>query len=117
MRCQQDSPEGSRPHTYTPIKTFNQPSVGDKSSHNISGLSSLLENIKSVMNYQQMDMPQPFTSSDPHQHAASPTTTQQQEPPQQPAQRPSSYQSPSSSNSRLDKLTYLQKVDLFAGSL
>ena len=45
------------------------------------------------MNYQQINTPQPFSLSDLHQQANSPTTTMQQEPQQQQAQPQPSQQS------------------------
>ena len=50
-----------------PTKTINPPSVAavqqEKSQHNTSGLSSLFGAIPSVLQYQQIDTPQPFSSS------------------------------------------------------
>ena len=93
--------------TISPSKSFKQPSVasfkGDKSSHNISGLSSLFGNIQPVMSYQLREIPQPFTPSDLHEHATSPPTTQQQEPFRRQPRHPNSYPNPSSTSSRLTK--------------
>ena len=53
--------------TLSPAKTVNPPSVAsgqqDDSQHNTSGLSSVFGNIPSVLQYQQMDTPQPFSPS------------------------------------------------------
>ena len=47
---------------------FNPPSVAasqqDESQHNTSGLSSLFGAIPSVLQYHQMDTPQPFSPSE-----------------------------------------------------
>ena len=58
---------------------------GKESAHNISGLSSILGNIQSVMRYPQIDSPQSLTLIDSYQNVSSPPTTQHQETPQQPA--------------------------------
>ena len=73
--------------------------TGKVNSHNISGLSSFFGDLQSLLSYQQIDTPQPFSPSNLHQHTASPPTTQHQEFPQKPAQLqlPNSHPSPSSS--------------------
>ena len=57
------------PYPLIPMKHFNPPSVayatGEESQHNISGLSSFFGNLQSVMSYQQIDTPQPFSPPDP----------------------------------------------------
>ena len=71
----------SRPLRFTlmPMKHFNLPSVasatGKESQHNISGLSSFFGNLQSVMSYQQIDTPQPFSPANMLAPAASPPTT------------------------------------------
>ena len=69
---------------------FNPPSVApsqqEESQHNTSGLSSLFAAIPSVLTYQQMDTPQPFSpsqlqpvpSSTHHEHSRPPSQSSQQ---------------------------------------
>ena len=80
--------------TISPTKTFNPPSVspamGAEAAHNISGLSSQLGHIQSVMRYHQIDTPQPYTPSNQQQYTTSPPKTQQEESPQQSSQTYSS---------------------------
>ena len=91
-------PRPSRQQTYTLTLTqqFSPLSVAS-----VTGKESILGNIQSVMRYQQINTPQPFSPSDTHPHVASPRRTQPQEPPQQLAQPPSSDPSPSSGCNRL----------------
>ena len=70
---------------------FNPPSVAPSqldSQHNTSGLSSLFAAVPSVLTYQQMDTPQPFSpsqlqpapvpSSTHHEHSRPPSQSNQQ---------------------------------------
>ena len=82
----------SRPLTFTLTLTkhFNPPSIasatGKESQHIISGLSSFFGNPQSVMSYQQIYTPQPFSPVDTLAPAASPlTTTASEQQQQQPA--------------------------------
>ena len=89
----------SRPLTFTLTLTmhFNPPSVasatGEEIQRNISGLSSFFGNLQSVMSYQQIDTPQPFSRTP----AASPPTTTAA---QQEHHQPSLYLSPQSVNTK-----------------
>ena len=75
----------------SPTKTLNPPSVAsgqqEDSQHNTSGLSSLFRSIPSVLQYQQIDTPQPFSLSQlqPAQLPV-PTATQQEQTRPQPVQ-------------------------------
>ena len=55
--------------TLSPSKAVNPPSIAsgqqEDSQHNTSGLSSLFDGIPSVLQYQQIDTPQPFAPSQP----------------------------------------------------
>ena len=87
----------SRPLTFTlmPMKHFKHLSIDSatdkETQHNISGLSSFLGNIPSVLSYQQIDTLQPFSPADTQPLAASPPTItvsqqeHQQQPPRQTA--------------------------------
>ena len=73
---------------------FNPPSVAasqhEESQHNTSGLSSLFEAIPSVLRYQQLDTPQPFSPSQlqPTPSPLSSSTQQEQSrPPSQSSQQ------------------------------
>ena len=69
----------------TPMKQFNPSSVasatGEKSQHNISGLSGFFRNLPSVLSYQHVDTPQPFHHlarnrlSSNHHHASTAEAT------------------------------------------
>ena len=80
--------------TLSPSKTVNPPSVTsgqqEESQDNTSGLSSLLGGIPSVLQYQQIHTPQPFSPSQP-QPALSPvpysTYQEQSRPPSQSSQQ------------------------------
>ena len=80
--------------TLSPTKTVNPPSVAasqqEESQHNTSGLSSLFGGIPSVLQYQQIDTPQPFSPSQ-LQPAPSPvpssTHQEQSRPPSQSSQQ------------------------------
>ena len=99
----------SRPLTFTLTlkKHFNPLSVasatGEESQHNISGLSSFFRNLQSVVSYQQIDTPQPFSPVDTLAPATSPPTNTAS---QQEHQQPSlhllrSQPTPNSSHSRM----------------
>ena len=80
--------------TKTPTKHFNPPSVASATSeetqYNISGLSSFFGNLQSVMSYQQIDTPQPYSPADTSAPLASPPTTTVTQPQhQQPSAHPS----------------------------
>ena len=80
---QQPGPSRQLMFTLSPAKTVNPPSVAsgqrEDSQHNTSGLSSLFGGIPSILQYQQIDTPQPFSPSQ-LQPALSPvpSTTQQE---------------------------------------
>ena len=88
---QQPGPSRQLMFALTPTKTFNPPSVASEhhedSQYNTSGLS-LFRSIPSVLQYQQIDTPQPFSPSQ-LQPALSPTSTQQEQarPPTQSSQQ------------------------------
>ena len=81
---QQSGPSRQLMFALSPEKTFNPPSVAsgqqEDSEHNTSGLSILFGSISSILHYQQIDTPQPF-SPPQLQPALSPvpTTTQQKQ--------------------------------------
>ena len=85
---QQAGPSRQLTFTLTLTKHFNPSPVAsatnEQGQHKISGLSSFLGNIPSVLSYQQIDTPQPFSPADTQPSAAYlPTTTASHQPPAQ----------------------------------
>ena len=87
---QQSGPSRQLILALSPTKTYNLPSVTSRqqedSQHKTSGLSSVFGTIQSLLQYQEIDIPRPFSPS-PFQTALSPAlNTTQQDPARPPSQ-------------------------------